>query len=344
VARLSILIFADDGAEPLERTLVSVLQNRPDACEVIVVTHGDYDDPYQLAEEVRFLAAPRTAGPTERIEYGLRQCRAPVVHVLRAGVEATDRWTDAALAHFDDARVAAVAPLVVDANDPRRVVSAGLDYRRGGRQIVRAAGKSVDCLAGAAEIIVGPALSAAFYRLEALERCGGDFDLRLDVELAGVEWALALRQRGYVARFEPSSRLLAEAEPRGATAPARSAWQSERLFWRYAGAMGWTRSLAAHLVVVAAECLGHWRSPQVAVSRLAGRLIGCAGAMAGRQPGGGKSSIGKAASKQPTTVQSASPPAMHRTDAGAPATPAPHRETPAHNPQKTNREACAPRV
>ena len=337
VSRLSILIPAEGGAEPLERTLASVLQNRPEACEVIVVTHGEYDDPYELAGEVRFLAAPLTAGSIQRIQHGLRHCRGPVVHVLRAGVEATDHWTDVPLAHFEEANVAAVAPLIVDASDQRRVVSAGLDYRTGGRLIVRAAGESVDCTPSAAQHIVGPALSAAFYRLEALQRCGDDFDTRLGIQFAGADWALAMRRRGYVSLFEPSSRLVGEADPRDVTATARAAWQAERLFWRHAATIGWTRSLAAHGGVVLAECARHWKSPQVAVSRLAGMLVGCGWAISHRKPAGRKvaaqkpavtdATVPNAAVTSATGTIEATSRVIHRTDAGEATTPAPRRDS-----------------
>ena len=314
--RLSILIPADDGPEPLERTLVSVLQNRPDACEVIVVTRGEYDDPYNLAGEVRFLAAPpgrradRAHSSTGCGTAARRWCMC-----LRAGVEATDRWTDAALAHFDDAGIAAVAPLVVNANDPQRVVSAGLDYRAGGRPIVCAAGETVDRLAGGAHAIVGPTLSAAFYRLDALERCTAGFATGLDAELADVDWALALRQGGYRSLCEPGSRVLGEADRADRTVPLRGPRGSRS---GYSGGtrarwVGPVRSPRMRTVVLA-ECLGHWRSPQVAVSRLAGMLVGCAGAIAGRKP----------ASRKPSTRQGRTE-AADRGQSAVAATHAPNR-------------------
>lgn len=340
--RLSILIPADGGAERLERTLVSVLQNRPEACEVIVVTRGAYDDPYNLADEVSFVSAPHSVRAIEQIQQGLRHCHAPVVHVLHAGLEATDRWTDAAVAHFDKASIAAVAPLVVNARDPRRVVSAGLDYRASGRMIVRTAGEPVDGLAGGSQPIVGPTLAAAFYRLEALTRASDEFTAGLSTELAQVDWALVLRRMGYAARFEPASRVLGEADPPEGIAKSRHAWQAERLFWRHAGTLGWARSLAAHATLLVTESLGNWRAPQVAVSRLAGAVVGCAGAIAGRKPAIRTSSarmttIEEVALDPLATPHSASPRVMLRTDAGNPATPAPRRETLEHAGHKTGR-------
>ena len=58
MSRLAIVISAVSGVEPLESTLVSVLENRPRDVEIIVVANFAYDDPYDLAGEVRIMAAP----------------------------------------------------------------------------------------------------------------------------------------------------------------------------------------------------------------------------------------------------------------------------------------------
>ena len=46
--RLSIVIPSVHGAQALEETLLSVLENRPEQCEVIVALACEYDDPWNL--------------------------------------------------------------------------------------------------------------------------------------------------------------------------------------------------------------------------------------------------------------------------------------------------------
>ena len=58
---LSIIIPASGSESRWERTLVSVLQNRPEDTEILVVVPGRYNDPYQLREEVRFVEVGRRA-------------------------------------------------------------------------------------------------------------------------------------------------------------------------------------------------------------------------------------------------------------------------------------------
>ena len=55
VPRLSIVIPCLGGAADFDGTLVSVLQNRPADCEVLVLHTEPYDDPYGLRNEVRFM-------------------------------------------------------------------------------------------------------------------------------------------------------------------------------------------------------------------------------------------------------------------------------------------------
>ena len=65
MTRLSIIIPVLGNPTRLDDTLVSVLENRPANCEIIVVHTRPYDDPYELSGEVRFLKARRKAGLAE---------------------------------------------------------------------------------------------------------------------------------------------------------------------------------------------------------------------------------------------------------------------------------------
>ena len=60
--RLSIVIPVLGNVEGLEDTLVSVLENRPVDCQIVVVLNRPYDDPYDLKDEVCFVEAPPGAG------------------------------------------------------------------------------------------------------------------------------------------------------------------------------------------------------------------------------------------------------------------------------------------
>ena len=80
----------------LDDTLVSVLENRPANCEILVVHNEPYNDPYELAGEVQFLKARPRAGFVECLNLGLSAGRAPVVNAIACGVEVCAGWADAA--------------------------------------------------------------------------------------------------------------------------------------------------------------------------------------------------------------------------------------------------------
>ena len=85
--RLAIVIPAVGTAESLEKTLLAVLENRPDDCEIIAVTNFDYADPYDLADEVGFVAVRAGADLIACAGAAIALARSAVVHVLAAGCE-----------------------------------------------------------------------------------------------------------------------------------------------------------------------------------------------------------------------------------------------------------------
>lgn len=171
--RLSIVIPVLNKLKKLEDTLVSVLENRPAGCEIIVVLNEPYADPYQLHDEVCFVDAARDADLVESIRTGLAYCHAPIIQILSCGMEVGPGWTDVVLPHFNDPVIAAVAPLVMERLDRNTIVSAGVSYRASGAVKRLGFGKPpVDALFEKDQII-GADILSAFYRRSALEAVGG---------------------------------------------------------------------------------------------------------------------------------------------------------------------------
>jgi GT2 family glycosyltransferase len=256
-------------AARLETTLVSVLENRPPDCEILVVHDAPYDDPYDLAAEIRFLPVTSDRGLVDNLNYAIHAAQGSIVHVLAAGLEVTEGWTEAALAHFEDSRVASVAPLVVDVLDRRKVHAAGLTYScRRGRQL-RVAANSNESPPGE---ILGPPIQAAFFRRSAIE-CAGGLPTAVGDALADADLALALRFAGFRSILEPRSIVMIaeafEASPIG----FRPSLMAERLFWRAAPIMGWGKSLLAHPWGILSDFLR--AGPRfAALLMLLGRLLG----------------------------------------------------------------------
>lgn len=266
--RLSIVIPCLGGAAEFDGTLVSILQHRPADCEVLVVHTEPYDDPYDLTGEVQFIEA---AGKSlvELINASVDLAQGEVLHIVGCGLEATERWTDAALAHFTDFDVAAVSPIVL-AEDGQSIVATGLSWTLGGTRRVLNDARIASPGAGRLRAkILGPTLQAAFYRREVLAALGG-LDASLGDELADVDLALAIQALGRMHLAEPGSRL-----KRGGQAPLAAARNdfaagraSERLFWRYATSRGQAFAVGLHALGIAGQLLF-----RPSLAELAGRAI-----------------------------------------------------------------------
>ncbi len=200
---LSIIIPAGGDVSLLEDTLVSVLANRPPRCEIIVPHAGNYDDPYELQDEVRFLELPSPSGAADQIAAALDATTAPFVHLLAAGCEVDEDWYTPALECLSDPNVAAVAPLVFSDESLETVRCVGVAQGIGGRRVEKGCGLSSTSHRLAQLRVIGPTRLAAFYRRDALDAIGG-WPAAVGA-LADLDVALSLRRLGYESVVEPGS-------------------------------------------------------------------------------------------------------------------------------------------
>ncbi len=222
--------------ELMETGLVSVLENRPPACEVLLVLNGPYGNPYELDDEVRFLTAPPAAPWTESCNLGVAEAAGEIVHLLMPGVEVTADWTSAALRHFRSPDVAAVTPLVLDRRRTGRVMAAGVGYRAG-RRVVSGRYRAEDQVARlSATPIVGPSCLAGFYRKSYFTAVGG-FEPAVGDELADVDLGLRLQKAALRAVIEPES-VVRAVPPKKLPSGFRRGLCTERLLLRSADSLG----------------------------------------------------------------------------------------------------------
>ncbi len=279
--RLSIVIPAVHGAQALEETLLSVLENRPEQCEVIVALACEYDDPWNLREEVTFVRAPADASTVGCVNLGISSASGEIVHVLSAGWKATPGWTDLALERFADPAIAAVIPLTVDQGDSQRVVAMGLTYSRGGRRRRRVPPASRSSLTavtlGIASLnrprrgrITGPLIDAGFWRADTLASAGPGFAACCGAEMADADLAVAIAAAGGETVVEPGAVVVAGPMTSDA-GRFREGLHAERLFWRSVAGSSLLPTLLVHLVVVLRHAVV--TLPLGTPAMLAGRLI-----------------------------------------------------------------------
>ena len=267
MCKLSIIVPAAGSQELIDETLLGVLENRPDHCEVIVTHAPGYSDPYDLADEVRFVQTS-TDDLASLINDGVSSSQADIVHILH-GVRATAEWTTAPVELLErNSKLSAIAPLVVNSADrTSHIVSAGIRCLRSGQRKLVGAGKR--CRENASFTADGPALQAAFWiradfmELGGYRNCFGpdllDADLAARLQLADMKCQVAC-----------NSRLI------GQPTKTTNGYQAARLaeqFYQTLGDLGYPTSRVTHAAHVVWETVSQFPSPK-ALATLAGRLRG----------------------------------------------------------------------
>jgi hypothetical protein len=270
VPRLSIVIPALGRIDALELSLVSVLANRPDGCEVVVVLNVDYTDPYALAGEVRFVEAPAGADAIASLNIGIEQSRGRIVHVLLPGAEVTDGWADEVLPRFDDPQLGAVAPLLVDADCPERILAAGLEYDAGGARLLNRRGFDRKQAGSLDTHVLGPVLTAAFYRREVIWDLLGGFDAGVGGEFADVDATLRMRHARYRSELAAQSHITGRLESDPAQGSFKRSQRAARLFWRNVPVVGIWSAMRRRPGVSIRQTLT-W-NPAATIARFAGSL------------------------------------------------------------------------
>lgn len=267
VSSLSIVIAYNNLPEQLETTLVSLLENRPADCEIIVAHSGNYADPYDLTDEVRFVDLASNQRLADLLNAGVAAANSDVVHILECGIQATEGWCSEALEAFEDSEVASVSPVIFDRQRPERILATGVVYGTSGTCGVRGGGRR---LRRSHARIAGPTKQAAFYRAASLRAIGG-FTGDVGPDLLAVDVAVSLQQLGLRTVFEPSSILLGEAVTTPMSAISRGKY-AERLFARHAASHRWLPSLLSHPWTFLVDVVRSFPSPQVA-GVILGRLL-----------------------------------------------------------------------
>jgi hypothetical protein len=167
VCRLSIIVPYDRDEASFESTLVSVLENRPEFCEVIVSHDGGYHDPFDLSDEVRFVVAPGS-DRLDLIRAGVSASMGRVTHVMTGGVRATENWTDQPVEMFEQSDLGAVAPMIRRLSSDGALIAAG--WRDAGGRLQQPIGEGEKTLSRRDQAsIQGVYMTASFWRRSTLE-------------------------------------------------------------------------------------------------------------------------------------------------------------------------------
>ena len=269
MSQLSIVIPATGLQKDLDDTLVSVLENRPQSCEVIVPHSPTYQDPYNLSDEVNFVCS-QEKNLAALINAGISSATAETIHVLKSGVLATTGWTDTVLDRFkSDTKLAVAAPLLLNPTLPDKVLTGGIRYLSRGKKQLIGHGTHVRNFKQPRRVD-GPSLQAAFFRRSTLSTLG-PLSGRFGSE--HMETDLAARLRG----MNQPCECIVESQVIGVSIERLrgfcSAQHSELLFWHHRRLTGRLTGLLSHGGHVAADLLLQMPFPSTITAAL-GRTVG----------------------------------------------------------------------
>jgi GT2 family glycosyltransferase len=284
-ANLSVVIPTHNRPDLLRACLASVRRHAPPGTDVVVVDDGSPGGAGTAVAAafagVRLVRLPEQRGFCAAVNAGVEAARAPVVELLNDDTEVTAGWAEAALAHFADTRVGAVAPLVLYWPGGRpgaaRVDSAGDRYYLGGVAGKRGHGEVLGPAHLCPGWVFGASGSSAFYRRDLLRRVGG-FPICFGAYFEDVDLAFRLHRAGFGVMFEPAARVLHHVS--ASHGPARGplleqqSRNEERVFWRNVPGRELPRAVPLHLAVLAGKGWRRWREGTLAPF-LRGRLQVC---------------------------------------------------------------------
>lgn len=205
--RLSIVIPHRNHDPRLESSILSVLENRPEDSELIVVHDGSYADPYGLADELLFVQGDARANCLQLLNAGVLAACAPVVCTLLDGVTVSAGWAEEPLAAFESSDVAAVSVATRPSASSQptaygissQALQSGGDLQRGRIDLEQETGSCG-----------GPQLTCGFYRKRLLLSIGGWND-RLELSVADIDLAWVLQALQIPVACRPRTEVRAEA-------------------------------------------------------------------------------------------------------------------------------------
>ena len=192
IPRLSILVPLDQKTAAFEETLISVLENRPEASEILVCHDGRYDDPFDLCDEVRFVNAA-SSGIVDLVSAGAGEANGRFVHVLGSGFKATAGWADAAIEKFEHFDCGSIASVVRN-QESGRIVAAG--WQDSSDRLCKASCQGMHEASKSSAKLVGAYLQASFWRRDLLLSLTDAFKTTEMTE-ASVAYEYLARQAGW---------------------------------------------------------------------------------------------------------------------------------------------------
>lgn len=238
---LSIVIPSHSRPDLLCLCLQSVRAHAPECTQIIVVDDGSKNAVVSLAASefpgVEVIRHERPLGFAIAANRGISVAGGSIIELLNDDTQVTAGWAEAAVAHFADPTVAAVAPLVFQGprtGEPPIIDSAGDEYDLGGFARKRGRGEPMTQRFAKPCEVFGASASSAFYQADVLRTVGG-FPEDFGAYFEDVDLAWRIRRAGFRTMYEPQSVVwhrVGSSYPKNRKLVERQSQNEERVFWR----------------------------------------------------------------------------------------------------------------
>lgn len=270
---LTIVIPSHNRADLLHRCLASVQQHAPADSEILVIDDASPNGAVSQAAHafagVNVLRFKRRRGFCVAVNAGIRAARHPIVELLNDDTEVSAGWAEAALPHFDDPDIAAVAPLVLrgaPGSAPLIIDSAGDRYFLGGIAGKRGHGQPLSARYLQGGEVFGVSASSAFYRRDALLDVAA-FPEEFGAYFEDVDVSFRLHWAEYRLVYEPTSRVWHRVSASHGRPTRRLLEQQsrneERVFWRNLPNRDMLRAVPWHAAVLTAKAYRRWQAGEL---------------------------------------------------------------------------------
>ncbi len=225
-----IPLLKETDTDLFEATLVSILENRPEEDDILVVNAAGYDNCYDLTQEegVLFCPADPKTGLIEAVNIGVQSSSTPYICPILCGCEVGEDWAQPALSRFAVGNGSLVIPKTRRITAAgRELVSFGYALRRDGILLPLRSGKLP------AGTLAAPGLGGAFFRRQAVLDLGL-FQPALGA-MAFADMALLIDELGDEIFFEPDTVLTYSAAALPALTQTARLTAQETLFLRWSG-------------------------------------------------------------------------------------------------------------
>jgi GT2 family glycosyltransferase len=270
---LTIVIPSHNRADLLRLCLASVERHAPADTEILVVddasANGIISQTASTFDGVRVLRFERRRGFCAAANAGIRAAHHPIVELLNDDTEVSASWAEAALTHFADPGIAAVAPLVLRGapnENPPSIDSAGDRYFLGGIAGKRGHGQPLSTRYLQGGEVFGVSASSAFYRRQALLDVGA-FPEDFGAYFEDVDLSFRLHWAGHRLVYEPASwvwhRVSASHGKPARRLLEQQSRNEERVFWRNLPKSDLFRALPWHAAVLAAKAYRRWQQREL---------------------------------------------------------------------------------